>query len=164
MNPMKQTMLLFLLSCFMPAISSPTLVPFDKAKHQAEAARIFKQHFRTPTFAELLADNIATIKICMDGNTVIGVLAYQKKDTIDAQKNRNRYLYYVAIDTQHQSKGYGTACMKLFEEQSRHEGVTSITLDPSTDIATKDPSLFFKEKLSYKPVSVRSNTLTKTLV
>jgi GNAT superfamily N-acetyltransferase len=171
----------FLFSCFTAVAQHIAVIPLDKPQHTAEAARIFKAHFRTPTFAELFENNIATVNVCMLDNTVIGVMAYKKIDALDAQKNRNRHLYYFAIDKQYQNKGYGATCMKLLEDQARREGVKTITLDPSlktitldpssdtstkdpsSDISTKDPSLFFKEKLNYKPISPRSTTLTKTL-
>lgn len=156
---MKKAILILMPLCFTPVIASPTLVSFDKAKHQAEAARIFKQHFKSPPFAELMTSGITTIKICMNDNKVIGVMAYQTKDPLNPT---NRHLYYFAIDTQFQSKGYGTACMEQFEKQSKSEGIKTIKLDPSDDTSIKDPSVFFK-KLNYAPVSARSTTLSKIL-
>jgi|GEM_PF-5188664 len=162
----------FLFSCFTAVAQHITVTPLTRPQDTADAAKIFKAHFRTPSFTELFQDNIATVNVCMLDNTVIGVMAYKKIDALDAQKNRNRHLYYFAIDKQYQNKGYGATCMKLFEDQARREGVKTITLDPSLktitldpsgNISTKDPSLFFKEKLNYKPISPRSTTLTKTL-
>lgn len=156
---MKRVIHIILLSYIMPLISSPTLIPFDKTKHQTEAARIFKQHFKTPSLSEVIESGITTIKVCVNDNKIVGVLAYQTKDR---QNPSNRYLYYFAIDTQSQSKGYGTACIEQFEKQSKDEGIRTITLDPSGDASIKDPSTFFK-KLNYAPMNSRSTTLIKTL-
>jgi len=139
------------------------LVPFDKTQHEATVERIYKENFNRP-FWEIVDSGsyTPTITTCLLDNTVIGFIAYkdyQLDNTITC------YLYQFAIDKSYQrtgkseprQDGYGTVCMKRFEELARQNNVATIKLLPFS----KGVAHFYTTMLNYVPALDGSPILVK---